>query len=201
MVYLLRWPGAWIMPYGNPLQPHVPLILDAQFPKNCFVVGEIGHLYSKKHFLMLWQGEEQGTSVLRTDKNSPGETEEADVSFSLLPVGASISPLNTMQLDWNVRERSNCEEGEKETLHKYSVFHQQLHKEISYKSEKNHSLTMWLPPGEPELCCQTQPCRWTQAPTAPSQDQICTHLPTATYTRQNIGTRNWINVFCFGLAL
>lgn len=136
MIYLLRWPGTWIMPYGNPLQPHVPLILDAQFPKNCFVVGEIGHLYSKKHFLMLWQGEEQGTSVLGTDKNSPGETEEADVSFSLLPVGASISPLNTMQLDWNVRERSNCEEGEKEMVHKYSVFHQQLHKEIGYKSEK-----------------------------------------------------------------
>lgn len=31
--------------------------------------------------------------------NSPGETEEADVSFSPLPVGASSSTLNTMQLD------------------------------------------------------------------------------------------------------
>lgn len=56
------------MPYGNPLQPHVPFITDAPFPKNCFVVGKIVHLYSKKHFLMLLQGEEQGTSVLRTDK-------------------------------------------------------------------------------------------------------------------------------------
>lgn len=58
------------MPYGNPLQHRLPLIPDARFPKNCvlWLVGKIVHLCSKKHLLILVQGEEQGTSVLRTDK-------------------------------------------------------------------------------------------------------------------------------------